>query len=157
MRAHLRLLLRALAASAFFVVLGWLSSGLAYGANTSPTAAAAQMILRHNEDMERQYPKGSSVYAVDQYVILDGNNSLTVPADVTFDRDRAGDLRVIDIGSGYTWTFSSRATITRYNNNYEIIFAPGQSLDAVTQELIKLGGRRFELRGNEAAVQLMLI
>lgn len=155
MQRHLPLKTRALGADrllatlGFFFVSALLSVGLAYGATPIPvpatnpaTAATARMITRYYQQLERQYPKGSRVFGVDQYVILDGNDSLTAFIDTSFHRDRAGALYVTDIGSGYTWNFSRHATITRYNNNIEMILRPGAT-DPEVERLIKLGGARL--------------
>ncbi len=148
MRSHVQKS-RVLTTLGFFFIGALFSFGVADGATPMPlgpnaaTAAARQGVMRYYQQLERQSPMGSRVYAIDRYVIVDGNDSLTQYVDTTFRRDRAGRLYVTNMESGYTWgPFSSRATVERFNNIEEIIVPPGKS-DPVVKRLIKLGGARL--------------
>ena len=137
-----------LATLRFFFFVASFCSGTAYGAthtavNASAAIAAAQQgAMRYYRQLEQQSPKGSRVYGVDQFVILDGNDSLIVFVDTSFHRDRTGALYATNIDSGHTWKFSPYATVTRSNNSVEMIERPGET-DPVIQRLIQLGGARI--------------
>ena len=78
---------------------------------------------------ERFWPKGTRVYAYDQYVVIDGHRNVHFSIKAKFWCDSNG-LRVYDAATGARRSFSLGARIIRWKDAKEVAVFPGKPITA---------------------------
>jgi len=120
------------------------SSGLCVEVTSTVVSRAInESLLREHAVYESRLPKGSWVYAYDQYVIEDGSTIAhsPVPSKIVCSSER---FSVIDPITGKSRTFSPKARITREDGWMEIGVRPGESIPWILRRDLKLGIAHFK-------------
>lgn len=123
MRLRLRAICHVLGGLVLFFLLGFSLSGSAFGSQLIAVRPiphiASQSLVAEQQRFEQQFPKGSRIYYIDQYLIKDGFNYAIFPIESSFLRDRYG-LHATSQISGTSETFSLSSTVTRQMNTLKL-------------------------------------
>ena len=106
--------------------------------STAMSSAINESLRTDQEAYERHLPKGSRVYAYDQYAIEDGSKIAhsPVPSEMVCG---ATTFRVIDPYTLRSRSFLRKATVTREVGWMEIGVRPGESMPWTLRRDLKLG------------------
>lgn len=101
--------------------------------------------VRCQKEFDAQLPRGTRVYAFDEYIIKDRGRAFNAPAGVTFTWDDCGKtMTAVDTASGYRRTFSHAARVTENFDFVETALRPGEAMPPDLRQALKTHQARLD-------------